>query len=186
MLRELWLYIRLYIVEDTGIWKWMLILTCVFGVVIFCIQSNECENKTIFFSSRLFADVFLTLELAAIITLTLSDREMGTKGEWMFMPFWSWKVVLQTSDHEMFIQILANIILFIPLGILLPCCFQKCRKCRYTILYACLLSFVIELIQGIAQIGFFETDDIIHNTLGACVGVGGYIVVVSIRKKWRG
>lgn len=186
MLRELWLYVRLYIVEDTGIWKWLLILTCVFGAVIFFIQSNESEHKTIFLSSRLFADALLALEFAAIITLTLSDREMGTKDEWMLTPFWSWKVVLGANDYEMLIQILANVILFIPLGVLLPCCFTKCRKYRYTVLYAALLSLVIELIQGIAQIGLFETDDIIHNTLGACIGVGCYMAVASIRKKWRG
>jgi len=38
------------------------------------------------------------------------------------------------------------------------------------ILYAALMSFLIELLQLILHLGLFEFDDVIHNVLGAFIG----------------
>lgn len=58
---------------------------------------------------------------------------------------------------------MANIILFIPIGILLP------RKKRWLI-FPFLFSALIETIQLIFLRGTFELDDIFNNTLGAVIG----------------
>ncbi len=124
----------------------------------------------------------LSYELAFVLTVTLSGRERIMDNSWEVIPFASWHIVFEEGNIALLIQILANILLFIPLGFLLPCCFKRCRRYRYTILSSALLSLTIELIQGIAQIGLFETDDVIHNTLGACVGLGAYAVIRRSRK----
>lgn len=152
-----------------------------FGAIKNIFRRGE-NHKKIWDEISLFLLVF---EGTFILSITLLGREHSAM-TWEWIPFRSWYTVVLDNNIALLTQILANIILFIPFGFLLPCCFAKCRKYRYTVLYAALLSLVIELIQGIAQIGLFETDDIIHNTLGACIGVGCYMAVASIRKKWRG
>lgn len=124
----------------------------------------------------------LSYELAFVFSVTLSGRERTMDDSWEMIPFVSWIKVFDGENIALLTQILANILLFIPLGFLLPCCFKRCRKYRYTILYSAILSLAIELIQGITQIGLFETDDVIHNTLGACIGVVAFRFLSHFRR----
>ena len=68
-------------------------------------------------------------------------------------------------------DLLLNIILFIPLGFLLPYIWPKLNG-RKTVLMAFVISVTIETTQYIAHWGCLEVDDIINNTLGACIGYG--------------
>ena len=58
-----------------------------------------------------------------------------------------------------------NIISFIPIGLL-------CGKRWRGILVGIGFSFFIETTQLITHRGFFQTDDIINNTLGTIIGIG--------------
>lgn len=44
-----------------------------------------------------------------------------------------------------------------------------------------LCSFCVELIQGIAQIGYFEMDVTLNNLIGALLGVLLYKCVVKVK-----
>jgi glycopeptide antibiotics resistance protein len=69
---------------------------------------------------------------------------------------------------------LGNVVLFLPLGILLPLLFPGFRSLGRVALLAAFLSLSIETIQFFsAFIGNFravDIDDVLLNTLGACVG----------------
>jgi glycopeptide antibiotics resistance protein len=69
---------------------------------------------------------------------------------------------------------LGNLALFLPLGILLPLLFPGFRSLGRVALLAVFLSLSIETIQFFsAFIGNFravDIDDVLLNTLGACVG----------------
>ena len=87
------------------------------------------------------------------------------------------------KNIESLLQIIMNIVMFVPVGLFLPCCFQKFEKNRFVLLGALILSGTIELIQGITKIGMFEFDDILGNVLGAEIGFGIYwILSRSFRK----
>lgn len=87
--------------------------------------------------------------------------------------FWSWR---QWSVQQN--QILANVIMFIPVGVLAG------RIWRWKGLWvAAGLSIVIELLQLITARGLCEFDDVIHNMVGAVIGVG---VVMIGRKLFKG
>lgn len=68
-----------------------------------------------------------------------------------------------------------NILLFIPLGLLLPLLFRRCRKPGRVVLAAFLFSAGIELAQGLSRsFGNYraaDVDDVLLNTAGALVGV---------------
>ena len=81
------------------------------------------------------------------------------------IPFWSY------IDPALRQEILLNILLFIPVGLL--------GRTWRIIPVSAFFSAAIELSQLISHRGLFEFDDIIHNTLGTAIG---YLVVVGVRK----
>ena len=68
-----------------------------------------------------------------------------------------------------FKNIIANILVFIPLGFFIS---KKQGKNLFKALIVCLSVILsIELIQLIFKIGFFDIDDIILNFIGSLIGV---------------
>ena len=57
-----------------------------------------------------------------------------------------------------------------PLGCLLPILFPKLKP-KHVILIGCLCSIATEATQYMLKMGWCETDDVIHNTLGTTIGV---------------
>lgn len=86
--------------------------------------------------------------------------------------FWSWR---QFSVQRN--QILTNVIMFVPVGVL-----ASCRWKWKGILAAAGLSVGIEILQLITARGLCEFDDVFHNMIGALIGVG----VVMIGRKLLG
>ena len=66
---------------------------------------------------------------------------------------------------------LGNILLFIPIGLLFPVVARK-RKWYWTIGVGFSFSLLIETIQLITSLGYFDPDDIMLNTLGMTIGFG--------------
>lgn len=76
--------------------------------------------------------------------------------------FWSWRAWSAQKN-----QILTNIVMFIPIGVLVG------RIWRWRGLWvAAGLSSLIEILQLITARGLMEFDDILHNCFGAAIGIG--------------
>ena len=104
--------------------------------------------------------------LAAYILFILMETIIGRKtgvGRVELVPFWSY------SHPELRMEIVLNYILFMPLGVLLYLCFGEKYGLR-VVLAGFLLSVSIELIQLLFNIGLFEFDDMIGNTVGCLIG----------------
>ena len=84
--------------------------------------------------------------------------------------FWSWK---QWSVQKN--QILTNVAMFIPIGALAGWLWKW-----KGLLVAAGFSIAIELLQLVTTRGLMEFDDVLHNMIGAVVGVG--IVMVAGKK----
>lgn len=121
-------------------------------------------------------------EINLIIVITLVGRDLLPTGIWKWDPFWSYISVLSTDDMKLLAQIILNILIFVPLGILLPCCSDMFKRSRYVFAATGIFSCGIEIIQGITRLGWFEVDDILNNLLGTAIGVGMY---VACRRLWR-
>ncbi len=72
-------------------------------------------------------------------------------------------------------NVLGNIIIFIPFGLLLPI-FQK-DKSKKIILYGLTLSAFVEIIQYVFASGSSDIDDLLLNTLGTAFGYMGYKII---------
>lgn len=67
-------------------------------------------------------------------------------------------------------SLILNIFLYYPLGYLLPILFPK-LNIWHVILIGCLCSIATEATQYLLKMGWCETVDVIHNTLGTAIGV---------------
>ena len=65
-----------------------------------------------------------------------------------------------------------NIVMFLPLGFLLPELWQRCQQFWRCIGAVALIMTCVELVQLFTLRGFCETDDVMLNVLGGAIGFG--------------
>lgn len=124
---------------------------------------------------------------------------------WDIVPYWHRDRIdltaefdrLLNCDRERRIEMLNNILAFMPFGLFLSEYFSSSSQHRplpqlgYVTLAAFLLSLSIEFLQLFLHIGYFEVTDLVMNTLGAVIGAGvaiairGVLGVVCREKKLR-
>lgn len=111
-----------------------------------------------------------------ILFQTIIGREQKNfRAEWML--FWSY------SHPELYMEIILNYLLFIPLGILLYGAYGE-RIGLKVVLIGCAISAGIEITQLVFRLGLFEFDDIIGNTTGCLMGAG-FAKIIKIVIKSR-
>lgn len=136
------------------------------------------SNKMMKINLRIFLALFLLL----FITLTLVDPMWGrgsqsagfeslaeyAKSNLNLVPFKTIiNYILHGSPREIAVNLIGNFICLMPLGILLPLCFEKQRKRGYFILTCALIVTAVELLQLITMAGACDIDDLILNIAGA-------------------
>lgn len=104
-----------------------------------------------------------------VLADTVLIRKPGTI-RYELIPLWSWGV------KSLRPQIYANILMFVPIGLLLS------DKGWKGLLLAIGFSLLIELIQLGTHRGLFEFDDVIHNGVGAGIGIGLMALSRRIKK----
>lgn len=69
--------------------------------------------------------------------------------------------------------VLLNILLYVPMGYLLPMVFDRLREkgFGYVLLIGFTLSLLTELTQLVSRLGWFDVDDLLNNVLGTCTGM---------------
>lgn len=154
---------------------WIFAFALVFYFAFGFIVRKECNS---------FFRLMLSFACSLIFIMTLFGRAQGEyEGPHFF--FESYRSALALGTPEQILQLVMNVVLYIPLGLFLPCCFRLFEKVRYTVLTAFLCSLCIETIQGVFGIGCFEVDDILNNTLGALIGVLLYQLAVRVNGRWQ-
>lgn len=78
-------------------------------------------------------------------------------------------------------EIVLNILLYIPMGYLLPFVFEKLKAWQVVAIGLC-CSVLTEVTQLVCKIGLFEFDDMLNNTMGCVIGLAIYMVVV---RRWK-
>ena len=70
-----------------------------------------------------------------------------------------------------------NIVLFVPMGYLLPFRLRQ-PKLWNVLAIGAAISLLIETVQLLTHLGWFDVDDIFLNTLGALIGYGLYKAIL--------
>ena len=132
---------------------------------------------------------FLSLNIFVFLLITLGMRGKSNDAVAYLNPVESYMKVLGTliegiREHA-FLQrfrwvsaalegYVFNVLLFVPLGYLLPAAFLPLRRWWKVMLLGFAFSLLIETTQLITHLGWFDATDLIHNTIGAIIGYGLY------------
>lgn len=100
-----------------------------------------------------------------VFCLTYLSREPGSRNKLDLMPFST-----LSTNWRLDVYPIENILLFIPLGILLPLLWKRFRSGYRCFKAGLLISVMIELSQLITGRGYCQTDDVITNVIGTMVG----------------
>lgn len=124
---------------------------------------------------RLGVSVFTLAWLLFIVAATLISRSLSeNRMAPALIPFYSYYTVFKGGSREIIRSNFMNVALFFPAGLLvselLPQGWRRRKKLLFVSLLFTLLSVGIECCQFCFALGQAETDDVIHNTLGALIG----------------
>ncbi len=154
-------------------------------VIFFLWLNTKTKNSASFKKTKILWAVMLVSYVAILLWAALGSRSEGYETSLNIKPLSSYFLVLKIyNTFDVFKQIVDNILVFIPLGLLLPATFgvkHKTKNYFFVVLAGFLLSFFIEAVQYIFSLGFSELDDIINNTWGCMVGCGIYALTDKIR-----
>jgi len=103
-----------------------------------------------------------------------------------------WQQAIDFGMPGVFVrQVIGNVLLFVPLGVLLPRVLPMCQRLRGVLLLAACGSVAIELIQLLngLRLGTLyrapDVDDVFLNVLGAMLGYGAYRLACLFYRRWR-
>lgn len=91
----------------------------------------------------------------------------------------------QLGMKAFLLNVVGNVVAFVPCGFFLPIVSRRGRRWYNTILLCFGLSLCIELVQLVFKVGSFDVDDLLLNTLGGIAGYVGYRVVQLVRVRRR-
>ncbi len=86
---------------------------------------------------------------------------------------------MRTGSWSLFVlNVVGNIVVFMPIGMFLPSLFSRCRNIIFTTILTLEISLCVEVIQLLTKVGSFDVDDLLLNTIG---GICGYVVYMVYR-----
>ena len=144
------------------------------GAVAFALFRNGKIN-----GSSCITSMVLAFYLSFVAEITVFSRIPSDYSQYKSDLFWSYKAIADGTPN-LLAQVIWNIILFIPIGLLLMKLLTFKNKCVISVFCGFVLSSVIELIQLFFHRGWFEFDDIFHNTIGTLIGIGIYVLVARL------
>ena len=127
--------------------------------------------------------IFL-IYMITVLMATIGDRISGYESINLHF-FSSYKEAYNTFSLGEWRNIILNILMFVPIGFILPLLIKKCETWYITYLVGLGTTLFIEILQLITKRGVFEIDDIINNTLGCTVGYGIVMIIMAFFKRKR-
>lgn len=115
------------------------------------------------------AGLLFAFYVSQVIGLTLLNRITESEARFDLNPFDVYRIAMDGNTVFM-TQLICNVVMFVPLGILCPICFRRADGFFKMLLISFGCSLAIETIQLYTHTGLFEIVDLINNTLGGMIG----------------
>lgn len=142
--------------------------------------------------------VLLVIYTGALLWTALFSRmDNGSVRRLNLSPFYSYIFTTKFyNSFDVFKQIIDNVLVFVPLGMLLPITGKRqytAKNYSYVIISGMAVSLIIEVLQYAFSIGMSELDDVISNTIGCAIGCGIYALTgkadvhgksLTLKKGW--
>lgn len=146
-------FMTIYFPNQEMLYYVILISTILFFIFLINLILFKKANKIIL--KFLFTSYFFLLFMVLFYRQTFDCQ-------FIFNPLTG---IYSLKNPEMLIQSLLNLVIFIPLGY-----FFKQLSNKYVLIISLIISFIIELVQGIFKLGYFDTFDILLYIIGIQIG----------------
>lgn len=146
--------------------------------VIFVFYRAGCKKPRNVPFNKIVLILILVGYLAALFYITVLRTDMS--GGVNFHLFRAWREAWNNFSFKNWSNILLNILMFVPLGMMLPLLSKLFRKWYVVPGIGFLTSLAIEVIQLLANNGLFDVDDLFANTTGVVFGYCLVMLIVSI------
>lgn len=145
------------------------------AIVIGMLVMKGSRAKRFVLGALLVEYYFLVLCSTVICRASVMERQVE------LMPFWNYSDIWNKVDYPAdLIEVLLNMALFVPIGFLLGGIGFKTKK---VLLMGICLSGIIEVSQFGFCKGLCETDDVIHNSVGAFLGYLGFLGILKGKRR---
>ena len=119
-----------------------------------------------------------------VLVATTLARNVYPTMQYDFTPFASYKQA--TMSRDMWWQVVCNVGMSVPIGILLPLIIKEAtsngKKLLITLVIGTAFSVSIETLQYFLHRGYCETDDVISSVIGLTIGFAIYFLFKVIIK----
>ena len=173
IMRDIVESIKLYLPLSSGIG----IISCFIFLII-------SRMRKYMFSRALHTDwksvivLFLVVTyFSMLISITLLSRAPGSRAGLELTLFSTF------TQNRGIVYPIENIILFIPLGLLLPLIGSRLTRLTYCMVIGGAISCLIELTQFLTKRGYSQVDDLMTNVLGVILGYVGWKMIHRIRNR---
>lgn len=152
------------------------ILTGVVAVMVMYLvwKRRKAESDT----KKLAVFFMLFLYGTVLAVQTFFSRTPGTRRSIELGLLGTWGTTWQAHAY-----VIENVILFLPLGILLPLADRRLAQWKRIFLISVGCSVMIEVLQYITARGYSQLDDVVTNTLGGCLGYIIYKTLIRLKRK---
>ena len=163
------------------------VLLCLCGLLGAAKLYNKKHGGTRKFPwGRVLLTLALIGYLAVVCYVTLvRSGHMGTRyANWHL--FRAWREAWNSFSERQWMNVLLNIAMFMPLGVLLPLLGKSFRKWYLMLPAGFGTSLAIELVQYLSGRGICDVDDLFCNTLGAMLGF--WLVMLALQlgqRHWK-
>ena len=89
------------------------------------------------------------------------------------------------SIEAFLLNLFGNLLVFFPIGFLVPIWRLEKTGCIRIIIYTFLFSLCIETLQLVTKVGVFDVDDLMMNTFGGLLGWISYCIIRFIYHNWK-
>lgn len=151
----------------------LLVIPTLVILLLFRVWVVRSNRATELLPRRLLLNVALACTVLGVLLITLTGRPYGSDGRIDPIPFHPlWTALTGEIDASRVVATFgANIVLFVPLGILLPLRWPRLDHPVTITLVTALLSAAIEASQYLLNAGrVAQLDDVIFNALGGLIG----------------
>jgi len=160
-----------------------LIIFALLGIIIhFCIYKRVFKGSNRFPRRKVILGSLLAVYLAMVFGVTILNRGIYYQSYANIHFLRSYKEAWNIFSINSWQFIILNIIMFIPLGFILPLFHKRFRKVYINFGAGFILTLFIELVQLSAGLGIFDIDDIFNNSLGTLIGYGIIMALLTIIK----
>ena len=125
--------------------------------------------------------IIYSFVLVYVLFLSRETRDGFTFAEYMrrFTNFIPFKTIIEYVQRYIdgyrnlsVLNLLGNFVIFMPMGVLLPCVIRKLDRFWKVTLTVLGMVVMVEIVQGILRVGSVDIDDVIFNVVGAMIGYG--------------